>query len=196
VKRTTCRYAKARDQIAAGDVLLFRPQRWALHSKLICVAGRSDYCHAAMVDWLSQVGHPSLQCLEMVATGGRSTSLARQVESYPGLIDLYALTIAPAERNRVRQRAVWMMRRMIQRPYGFCAMLRVAFRHLAFIRLFCKPETDDMLYTGRPPFCSQAIAAAYRFGRLDVVPRLSDSMTEPGDLARSSYFDYRFTLIP
>ena len=52
MQRTLRRFGPAYDQIRSADLLLFRPQWWALHSKLICVAGRTDYCHAGMVGCL------------------------------------------------------------------------------------------------------------------------------------------------
>ena len=50
MERLDVRYRSAKAEIHAGDLLLMRPRWWAIHSKLICVAGRTDYCHAAMVD--------------------------------------------------------------------------------------------------------------------------------------------------
>ena len=37
---------------------------------------------------------------------------------------------------------------------------------------------------------------AMRAGGVDPVPNLADRLTEPGDLARSAFYEYRFTLLP
>ena len=46
-----------------------------------------------------------------------------------------------------------------------------------------------------PPFCSQAVSMADRQGGIDPVPNLADRLTEPADLSRSEFYEYRFTLI-
>jgi hypothetical protein len=58
----------------------------------------------------------------------------------------------------------------------------------------CPAKTDDAL-DGSLPFCSQAVARAYREGWRDLVPCLADRYTEPGDLARSALLQYQFTLV-
>ena len=42
----------------------------------------------------------------------------------------------------------------------------------------------------------EAVSRACRRGGVDPVPNLADRLTEPGDLARSAFFGYRFTLLP
>lgn len=196
MERTLRRFAPACDQIRSADLLLFRPCWWALHSKLICVAGRTDYSHAGMAGWLRLMGLPMLYCLEMVAGGGREIPLAQQVEWYPGLIDVYEANPENRWPKFERVGAAAAMRRFVKRRYGFWNMLRVSLLHLPFVRLLVRPETDDQIRDGYPPFCSQAVAAACRAGGVDPVPHLADRLTEPGDLARSPFFKYRFTLVP
>lgn len=188
------RFYLACDQIRTADLLLFRPRWWALHSRLICVAGRTDYCHAGMA---SRSDSGVVSCLEMVASGGRETLLFEQVEWYPGLIDVYDAN--PENRwprfNRIA--ALSVMRSFVSRRYGWRNMVRVSLLHLPFVRLFVRPETDDQIESGRSPFCSHAVVLADRIGGgVDSVPGLADRLTEPGDLARSLFFKYRFTLIP
>ncbi|MHC4404339.1 MAG: hypothetical protein ACYTG0_32190 [Planctomycetota bacterium] len=198
MKRVDLSYHAAMDDIRSGDLLLMRPQWWAIHSKLICVAGRTEYCHAAMVDFgCFHAGEDCYHlCLEMVATGGRITALASQVEWYPGLIDVYRPNPDSRWPEFDRTQAVEAMGEFVTRSYGYWNLLRVALRHLALTRLFFRAETDDVLKNGRPPFCSQAVAAACHKAGVDVVPHLSDRMTEPADLARSLFFQYQFTLVP
>lgn len=195
------RYAKARDQIRTGDLLLYKPRWWAIHSRLICVAGRTPYCHAAMAYWNRSTVEQAvlLSVLEMCARGGRQSSLAEQVDRYPGLIDVFESGLEhtmTGRRQFYRHRAVEVMTGFVGRRYGWWNLLRTSLVHLPFVRLLVRPSTDDQLENGHPPFCSQAIAAACRAGGVDPVPNLADRMTEPGDLARSPFFKYRFTLVP
>jgi hypothetical protein len=72
-----------------------------------------------------------------------------------------------------------------------------ALLHLPLVRWFVKPELDDNAIDRRPPFCSQACAMADRQGGgVDPVKDLADRLTEPADLARSPFYQYRFTLLP
>ena len=69
----TISYSAARKKIRDGDVLLFR-RRSGVMGKLIAVAGRSEYCHAAMAAWWNG----RLMCLETVqGHGGRAVLLSR-----------------------------------------------------------------------------------------------------------------------
>ena len=55
-------------------------------------------------------------------------------------------------------------------------------------------DYDEQRKDGDPPFCSEAVSIAVQAGGVDPVPTLADRYTEPGDLARSLFFHYRFTL--
>jgi len=141
-------YADARREIRDADLLLFRSR--SLVWRLVSVAGRSPYTHAAMAGWWGD----RLMCVEMTSGGGRAQLLSNLVERWPGVIDVFR----------------------------------------AHVRLFVRPETDDAANGTHPPFCSQAVALACRAGGVDPVPQLADRLTEPGDLARSPFFAYLFTL--
>jgi len=182
-------YNVARQKVRDGDLLLFRRRR-GLVGKLISVAGRSEYCHAAMAAWWNG----RLMCLETVqGRGGRAVLLSTLVEDAPGRIDVFRTL--PRLRRFRRQAAVEAMIEITGRRYGWLALWKAALRHLPFVRFLVRPETDDAA-DGHLPFCSQAVARAYRLGGLDPVPTLADRMTEPGDLARSAALEYRFTLGP
>jgi len=176
-----------------GDVLLFRPAWSDVVGRLICVAGRTEYCHAGMVaeiagDWC---------CLEMVGTGGRDVPIEQRIDQCGRRgIDLYQPIDKSVETYHRGEAAASVMFHLVARRYGFVALARVALRHLPVLRLLCRAETDDQIFDGRPPICSQAVAAAWRAAGVDPVPQLSDRMTEPGDLARSAFFKYRCTLVP
>lgn len=185
--------------IRTADLLLFRRRG------LIAAAGRSIYSHAGMAAWwrdgVSQVGHSQhiarLYVLEMVASGGRVVPLRSQVQRYPGRWDLFHAD--PDEHfNFDRFGALTKMQELAGRDYGFAGLLVAACLHLPVIRLLVKPDLDDDAPDrGRPPFCSQALAMAYRLGGgIDVVKQLADRLVEPADLARSTFFSYQCTLVP
>jgi len=186
---TVVPYNAARGKIRDGDVLLFRRRRGFL-SKLIAVAGRSEYCHAAMAAWWND----RLMCLETVqGCGGRAVLLSTLVEDAPGRIDVFRAL--PKLRRFRRLSAVEAMIEITGRRYGWPALVKAALVHLPMVRFLVRAETNDAA-DGHLPFCSQAVAWAYRLGGLDLAPNLADRQTEPGDLARSAALEYRFTLGP
>ncbi len=179
-------YAAVRREIRDADLLLFRSR--SLVWRLVAVAGRSEYTHAAMAGWWGD----RLMCVEMTSGGGRASLLSNLVERWPGVIDVFR---ANATRRRFsREKALAAMIAITGRDYGRWNLWRASWLHLPVVRLFVKPETDDAANGTHLPFCSQAIARACRAGGVDPVPLLADRLTEPGDLARSAFFEYRFTL--
>jgi hypothetical protein len=185
---THVHYADVRDAIRDADLLLFRRRNRI--GRLIAVAGRSQYVHAAIAGWW----HDRLMCVEMTAGGGRAQLLSNTVRRWPGAIDVYQ---ANAMRRRFsRRRALLAMIQITGRRYGWANLLRAALLHTALLRFLARPDTNDLDNSTWPPFCSHAVSMAHRAGGIDPVPNLADRLTEPGDLARSPFFEYRFTLIP
>jgi hypothetical protein len=184
---TSVSYFTARPKIHDGDLLLFRRQHWPF-SRMIAAVGRSEYSHAAMAAWWNG----RLMCLETVqGRGGRAVLLSNLVARWPGGIDVYAPNATRRRFNR--HAAVNAMIEITGRRYGWWSLLAAAVRHLPLIRFLVPPDMDDES-NGSLPFCSQAVARACRAGGVDPVPNLPDRLTEPGDLARSAFFRYRFTL--
>ncbi len=178
-------YSEVRHLISNGDLLLFRGK--GILSRVIGIAGRSRYSHAGMACWW----HDDLFLLEVQRTGGRAVSLSTQIEKYPGQWDLFA-TDTTHNLAGVTQ----FMRQLCGCDYGFSGLAAAALLHLPVVRWFVRPSMDNDACDRRPPFCSQACAMAYRLGGgIDPVPQLPDRLTEPGDLARSQFFQYRFTLL-
>ena len=186
-------YGCVKDNIHSGDVLLFR-RGDGLVSKLITVAGRSPYCHAGMVER----NNGEWWCLETLQwKGGQRTRLSELVHRYPGQIVVFS--IAPEFRARYnRRRAVAAMQRFVHRPYGWRALARATLTHLPFARVLLfrilLPFIVNDHQNGNLPFCSMAVSRACRAGKLDLVPNLGDSWTEPGDLGRSAALVERFAL--
>ena len=183
--------SQSASQINDGDLLLFRGR--GLVSRLIGVAGRSTYTHAARAIWWGDI----LFCCEVrELKGGRAVTLESQVRKYPGLIDVFETN--PGERwpKYDRAGALDTMRRLAGCDYGYFGVLRAALWHLPLWRCLVRPDMNDQQVTSEPPFCSQACVMADRLGgRVDPVPHLADRVTEPADLARSPFYRYRFTLV-
>ncbi len=175
-----------RHYIRDADLLLFR-RRGA-----IAIAGRGEHCHAAKAAWWGN----DLFCLEVMQWhGGRAVTLASQVRRYPGCIEVYQANTANRWPNYDRQGAIRFMRQMCGCRYGYASLVGTALLHLPIVRWFVRPDWDDEAVDRRPPFCSQACAMADRLGGgVDPVEHLPDRLTEPADLARSPFYQYRFTL--
>jgi len=184
-------YNRARREIRDADLLLFRRGPGLIH-RLISTSGRSQYVHAAMAAWWGE----DLMCLEMLQfRDGRAVCLSGQVLHSPGRWDVYETN--PDQRQEFdRAVAVRRMKRFTGTRYGWWNVFRVGLRRLPVVRWLVQPITNDLADGTHPPFCSQAVAVAYRAGGVDPVPNLADRLTEPGDLARSPFFRYRFTLVP
>jgi hypothetical protein len=185
-KRVLLRYSDARPHIHDSDLLLFR------RHGLISIAGRGNYSHAAKAAWWGE----DLFCLEVrELKGGRAVMLSSQVHRYPDRIDVFEANPGNLWPTYNRAAAVGAMRRLAGCDYGYWNLLKAATLHLAFVRLFVPPDVDDDEHDQNPPFCSQAVSMADRIGgTVDPVLNLPDRLTEPNDLARSPFYQYRFTL--
>jgi hypothetical protein len=188
--RITRRLADASAEIRDGDLLLFRRRG------IISIGGRGEWSHAAM----AAIWDGTAMCLEVRERyGGRIVTLESQVVQRPSRIDVFkAFSSEEPTGHLVKRRraAVSSMRDLAGLPYGWRNVLRVACYHLIGIRFFMRPDTNDLANGTYAPFCSQAVARAYRLSGVDAVPCLADRATEPSDLARSPFFHYLFTLAP
>jgi hypothetical protein len=183
-------FSDAVADIHDGDLLLFRGR--GVVARLISVAGRSEYTHAARAVWW---GNDLFCCEVRELRGGRAVTLESQVRRFPGLIDVFEVNPQRRWREYDRRGAVRFMRRLAGCDYGYLGVLQAALRHAPLWRFLVRPESDDHHAPDQPPFCSQASTMADRLGGgVDPVPHLSDRLTEPADLARSPFYRYRFTL--
>jgi hypothetical protein len=182
------RYQDVRHLIRDADTLLYR------RSGLIALAGRGAHSHAAKAAWW----HDDLFCLEVREwVGGRAVTLSSQVRRFPGRIDVFETNAYGRWPNYDCGGAARYMRRLTGCEYGWLNLLVAATLHLPVVRLIAKPNLDDQSISRWPPFCSHAVAAADRLGGgVDPVRHFADQMVEPSDLARSSFYRYRFTLTP
>jgi hypothetical protein len=182
--------AEVAREIKDGDLLLFRGR--GMLSRLIAVAGRSEYTHAGRAVWW---GNDLFCCEVRELKGGRAVTLDSQVAIHPGLIDVFEVNPGARWREYDRRGAVRFIRRLAGCDYGYRGVWLAALRHLPIWRFLVRADSDDRRIAEQPPFCSQACAMADRIGGgVDPVPHLADRLTEPADLARSPFYRYRFTL--
>jgi hypothetical protein len=179
-------YALARMEIQDADLLLFRPRGFLWRA--IAVAGRSEYTHAAMAGWWGD----RLMNVEMTSGGGRAQLLSNITRQWPGVIDVFRTN--PTRQRFSKKKALAAMIAITGKPYGAWNLWRASLYHTPLVRFMVSPDVNDIETTRWPPFCSQAVAMACRSGGVDPVPQLADRLTEPADLARSTFFEYRFTL--
>ena len=160
-------YHEAKQYIKEADVLLFRGE--GLISWLIKRYGSGVHSHAGMAHWDGD----NLECVEFREfKGARSVSLKSQVEPHPNNIDT--------------------MLDLTGLPYGWKNFWKLGKHYLPFCRLAEQNVKDD---DPTDVFvCSTAVAYAYRKAYVDPVPYLADSAVTPADLARSSLFQYQFTI--
>ena len=179
--------------LQAGDLLLYRADN-TLADLAIADAGRGPWCHAAMLDFYE--GQWSI--LETLQhCGGRRMPLADAVAKNPGHWDLFSADPDNRWPEFNRYLAIEKMRQFVGMPYGWAGLARLALARLPVLgRLLWPVDTDDDTPSKLPPFCSQAVSAAYRGGGIDPVPHLADAFTEPSDLGRSMFFQYTMTLVP
>jgi hypothetical protein len=183
-------FSEVASEIRDGDLLLFRGR--GLIARLIGVAGRSHYTHAARAVWW---GNDLFCCEVRELKGGRAVTLESQVRKHPGAIDVFEANPSGRWREFDRHGAVRYIRRLAGCDYGYRGVLLAALRHAPLWRFLLRPDVDDQRACDQPPFCSQACAMADRIGGgVDPVPHLADRLTEPADLARSPFYRYRYTL--
>lgn len=181
-------YSRARREIRDADLLLFRRRG------VISIFGRGEHSHAAKAAWWDG----DLFCLEVREWhGGRAVTLSSQVRRFPCRIDVFEANPLDRWPQYDRCGAVRFMRRLAGCDYGYRGAAMAALLHLPVVRMFVRANVDDRAGDDRPPFCSHACAMADRLGGgVDPVPHLADRLTEPSDLARSTFYRYRFTLVP
>lgn len=182
------KYDEICGRIATADLLAFRRRG------VISAFGRGVHSHTAMAGWR---GNDTLACLETRELSGcREVTLESQVKRYPGRIDVFRSNSGSRWPEFDAVAAVGFMRDLTGHRYGWRNVLVASLLHLPWLRLFLKANINDRAISRWPPFCSQAVAMAYRAGGVDPVPHLADSFTEPADLVRSLFFRYQFTLVP
>lgn len=182
-----------RQALRDGDVLLF--QGGGPLSRVIRWAGRSSYSHAALV-YLGRGGRVLVaEAREGLVGSIRLVPLSNALKGALA-VDLYRVRHAPAEAGRA---VAEFAERYLGQAYGWPTILRMAMAHLPLALLRLLPvvgrfiprarawSDNDREPSGRSMVCSEFVARCWREAAgVDLVPRLADRSTEPGDLARSA----------
>ena len=187
-------YHEAEGQIKESDVLLFRGE--GLVSWLIKRYSSGVHSHVGMAHW----DDDDLQCVEFREfKGGRAVSLKRVIETHPNNVDVFrAARHIEFEDNDyiftddVANEIADAMKDITGLPYGWKNFWKLGKHYLPFCRLAKQNIKDDD--PTNVFVCSTAVAYAYRVAYVDPVPSLADSAVTPADLARSSIFQYKFTI--
>ena len=186
----------ARRCLRTGDIGLLPPTGGL--SRWIYRLARSDVTHACMFAWLGRLGGSFRPCIIE-----QTQPEARIVWD----VAAYLAAIAPGQCRVFRPRsglyydgeaaADWMLEHIVGVPYPRRAIWRSALSHLALTRWKVRPDGDDEANGDSGDlYCSGAVARACRLGGgVDLVPRLADTWTEPGDLAKSAALEEVFWLV-
>lgn len=183
-------YSEVRDEIPQAALLLWR-RGWKPSNRLISGGDRTIYCHVgtAVTNFVGEVN--SLEMLQW--RGGVRHPLWKYVRDYPGRIDVF--TPNAGERFVYDpDLAVAKMVELIQRPYGYCNLLRIGLSYLPLVRSLTTPSTDDEANGYHSPHCSMARVIADSAGGVDPVRNTPAYATTPGDLGRSLFYRYWYTL--
>jgi len=180
-------YASVRESIVDGTVLLFRKSGRV--AGLIRWATRSTYSHAALAIWIRG---------RLMVAESRELRGCRLVPLSSVLAGASVARFVPAPHARPDPDAlVGAALARLGQPYGWGSILRIALSKLPTSLLRRIPvvgrwipggpqwSDDDQSPSGPRMICSQYVAHCYRAAGVDLVPRLSDRDTTPGDLSRS-----------
>lgn len=193
-------YAEAEKAIDDAWLLQFRGSG-LISDWIRMISGGAPHSHSAMTKINSRGLVDVMEIREFV--GGRIRSLKWHAKYYKGRIDCFSPNHAHCwEDCWDPLGAAEKMHDLVNCKYGYRSALRIGLRHLPFVWRMFPVETDDMKvqvngdsFLGVRPFCSHAVALAYREGgNVDVVPRLPDYLVTPSDLTHSMFFEYRFSL--
>ena len=157
-------------------------------SDLLVFRSRTGSCYrvAKAARWDDE-----LFCLEVRRFQGVvAVPLAQLVEQFSGKIDVYEVN--PEDQWKVydRKGATRHLKKTLFSKSDRRNVLLETFLNL-FLRLLSKPK----LKSSKTPYCADAIRQADRLGGgVDPIPKLISTGIEPGDLATSPLYRYRFTL--
>lgn len=183
-----CTLAEAKPRILDGDGAYYRGSVSPV-SRAISVGGRGPYSHVGTFLWVDGELYIH-ECREFI--GCRLVLAEREVRLYPGRIDWHATQGTPAERVLVRTRAL----SKLGKRYDWAGVWRASRYHVPFLRWTVAVDADDAALTGPddPEHCSYCRADLWAAAGRDLVPHLSNRVTEPNDLARSGLEQYQGTL--
>lgn len=181
-------YSQAESEIRDCDLAQYRGAGW--FSKSIQYATGGPHSHSALLT--RNNGTVDVREIREFR-GGRMVPLRSQAEKHKERIDVFRPNwhLWPfLDGQAVRD----SMRVMCGKRYGYRGILRLAIQRIPLLWRLWPATVDDRAESDDAPFCSHAVATAYRIGGVDAVPRKPDYMVTPNDLTHSLLFSYVFTI--
>lgn len=188
------RYSDARPMFERADLLLCKGTNF--WSSGIRIASLSPYSHAGMLAFRNDVP-VVLDVLQW--RGGSSRPLEHEVIANPGVWDFYKANAKLRWPEFDRYKAHNRMWEFDACGYGWWELSKASLIYLPVVRLFQKVESlriDDEKSLTTPPHCAMAYSIACEGGGVDPVANLKHSMTTPGHLSMSVFFEKICTLWP
>jgi len=182
-------------QINNGDIGLMTPTTGT--GNWIVRLGRSKFSHCCMFFKQRMRQATVVWLVEQINPEGREVPARSYLKACPsGCVTVYRPRWA--NRHRAVTAVEWMRANVPGVSYDHKGLWRSFWAHAPVVRWWLRPDDDDEANGNgrRPLYCSAAVARACRIGGgLDLVPGLSDSWTEPGDLAKSAALERLFTIV-
>lgn len=148
----------------AGDILLFR--RGGLGSKIIQWGTNSPYSHCAVVV------DPQKNLL-IEAQGLVRANDIRKEKDY----DIFrVMPLYTYDENKV----ISFLVSKLNNKYDYLGVI-----FLGILKLFRRKKWANAWQKKRDYFCSELVSEAFKHGGLDIVPKIKDDVTSPGDIANS-----------
>lgn len=182
-------YPYAKKLIQSGWIGQYRGTSYI--SRLIQYATGSVHSHSAM---FRKDCNGDVDVLEMREfQGGQTKTLHHHVENSSGLIDVFSCN-AEIRWRFDQSKAVEAMRQIVDGEYGYSGVLQLALRRTPGIWRMFPIDNSDVEKENWQPFCSHAVALATAAGGVDPVPNWPSYLVTPGDLTKSLFFEYQFTI--
>ena len=203
-------YNQSKELIKEADILLFRAGRFPTIGWWISKYTHSYYSHAALAHWngdeldaveFREFVGGRIYPLEEYIKDGKRIDVFRCVDTaiYPciEIIDnTYWLSYKEKRfdadvATKITNTAIDLVDKIGK--YSYWTIWQMFKSYIPFVRLGRKiakngePDTKQFV-------CSTLVTYVYRKHFIDPVPFLCDSMTAPGDLARSGLFSYLFSI--
>ena len=179
-------YDEVRGDVHDGDLLLWRPVNAI--GRLIAGATGTHISHASMAAWRGG----RLYNLEMIQwAGGQHQPLSTQVAKWPHSCEVWRPQSDQFNGKGAVEAMLWLM----GQRYGWGDFCRISVRTLLPKALI--PQAIDSFDPDVPRVCSSSYAWAARTGGNETCcPGKPDLDVSPGDLVKSTFARYLFTLTP
>lgn len=196
------KYSEAAPHIQDADLLLYR--NGSAVSWVIRLWTLSRYSHVATAyrkvpfAELPRGGVPQVMLVDTIegVGGRRDIPLEVEVRRHPGQIDWFAVDTKRFPEYSRQTAVQWALENLPGHPYGTISIWHMLRVRLPFLRLFFKPDFNDVSVTGGQYVCSTARAEMDTVAGVDPVPQMASAFITPGALSTSLLYEFRGTLVP